>query len=42
MCRISAIFTDKYNTPWGAAINYDDKWSDGVRNYVVQECVELV
>jgi maltooligosyltrehalose trehalohydrolase len=32
-------FTDKYNTPWGAAINYDDKWSDGVRNYVVQNAL---
>ncbi|MFW5657229.1 MAG: malto-oligosyltrehalose trehalohydrolase [Bacteroidota bacterium] len=29
-------FTVKYSTPWGDAINYDDRYSDGVRNYVVQ------
>jgi maltooligosyltrehalose trehalohydrolase len=26
-------FTNKYCTPWGDAINYDDAWSDGVREY---------
>ena len=29
-------FTDKYQTPWGKAINFDDQWSDGVRNYFLQ------
>ncbi|MGK7392330.1 MAG: malto-oligosyltrehalose trehalohydrolase [Candidatus Cyclobacteriaceae bacterium M2_1C_046] len=29
-------FTDKYNTPWGKAINFDDAWCDGVRNYVIE------
>jgi maltooligosyltrehalose trehalohydrolase len=29
-------FTDKYHTPWGSAINFDDAWSDGVRNYFIQ------
>jgi maltooligosyltrehalose trehalohydrolase len=28
--------TDKYITPWGKAINFDDAWSDGVRNYFLQ------
>jgi len=28
-------FTDKYKTPWGAAINFDDAWSDGVRNFYI-------
>jgi maltooligosyltrehalose trehalohydrolase len=28
-------FTSKYTTPWGAAINYDDAWSFGVRDYMV-------
>ena len=28
-------FTDKYKTPWGAAINYDDKGCDAVRDYVL-------
>lgn len=26
-------FTDRYNTPWGDAINFDGEWSDGVRDY---------
>ena len=29
-------FTEKYKTPWGSAINFDDSYSDGVRNYFVQ------
>jgi maltooligosyltrehalose trehalohydrolase len=29
-------FTEKYHTPWGSAINFDDAWSDGVRNYFIQ------
>jgi maltooligosyltrehalose trehalohydrolase len=29
-------FTDKYHTPWGNAINYDDAWSDGVRRYFIE------
>ena len=28
-------FTDKYQTPWGAALNYDDRGSDAVRDYVL-------
>lgn len=26
-------FTKRYCTPWGDAINLDDKWADGVREY---------
>ncbi len=26
-------FTDKYHTPWGNAINFDDAWCDGVRQF---------
>ena len=29
-------FTDKYPTWWGAALNYDDEWSDPVREWVLQ------
>ncbi len=29
-------FTDKYHTPWGKALNFDDAWCDGVRNYFLQ------
>src|SRR4051794_39584364 len=28
-------FTDKYKTPWGAAVNYDDRGSDAVRDWVL-------
>ncbi|PSB19565.1 malto-oligosyltrehalose trehalohydrolase [filamentous cyanobacterium CCP1] len=33
---LGTYFTDKYKTPWGSAINYDDAYSDGVREYFVQ------
>ncbi|MBS1585955.1 MAG: malto-oligosyltrehalose trehalohydrolase [Bacteroidetes bacterium] len=32
-------FTDKYKTPWGAAINYDDAWCDGVRTYFIENAL---
>ncbi|NIT53369.1 MAG: malto-oligosyltrehalose trehalohydrolase, partial [candidate division Zixibacteria bacterium] len=32
-------FTDKYKTPWGNAINYDDAYCDEVRNYFVENAV---
>lgn len=32
-------FTDKYNTPWGNAINFDDAWSDGVRQYFIENAL---
>ena len=28
-------FTETYNTPWGAAINYDDAYSPGVRRFAI-------
>jgi maltooligosyltrehalose trehalohydrolase len=28
-------FTEQYRTPWGKAINYDGAWSDGVREFVI-------
>jgi maltooligosyltrehalose trehalohydrolase len=32
-------FTDKYKTPWGDCMNFDDAWCDGVRNYVLQNAL---
>jgi maltooligosyltrehalose trehalohydrolase len=32
-------FTDRYRTPWGQAINYDDADSDGVRRHVIANAV---
>jgi maltooligosyltrehalose trehalohydrolase len=29
-------FTDKYETPWGRALNFDDEYSDPVREWVLQ------
>lgn len=29
-------FSSVYHTPWGDAMNFDGKWSDGVKNYVIQ------
>ncbi|MEN9226684.1 MAG: malto-oligosyltrehalose trehalohydrolase [Thermostichus sp. DRC_bins_24] len=29
-------FTDKYHTPWGAALNFDDRYCDGVREFFLQ------
>jgi maltooligosyltrehalose trehalohydrolase len=31
--QFGPYFTDQYKTPWGKAINFDGKWSDGVREY---------
>jgi maltooligosyltrehalose trehalohydrolase len=33
-------FTDKYETFWGKAINYDDEYSDPVREWVCQSAIQ--
>ena len=32
-------FTDTYRTPWGSAINFDDAYSPGVRNYFIENAL---
>ena len=32
-------FTSKYNTPWGKAVNFDDRYSYGVRNYFIENAL---
>lgn len=32
-------FTVKYSTPWGNAINFDDEYCDGVRQYFIQNAL---
>ena len=32
-------FTAKYRSPWGDAVNFDDAWSDGVRNYFIRNAL---
>ncbi len=36
LAEFGPYFTDKYHTPWGKAINFDDRYSDHVRNYFIQ------
>jgi len=33
--RFGPYFSDRYRTPWGAAVNFDDAGSDAVRAFVV-------
>ncbi len=39
LSRFAPYFTDKYRTPWGQAINFDGPWSDGVRNYFIENAL---
>lgn len=32
-------FTDKYRTPWGMAINFDDAYSNEVRNFFIENAL---
>lgn len=32
-------FTDRYKTPWGAAVNYDGEYSDGVRHFFIENAI---
>ncbi|MDP4174901.1 MAG: malto-oligosyltrehalose trehalohydrolase [Bacteroidota bacterium] len=32
-------FIDKYKTPWGMAVNFDDEYSDEVRNYFIENAL---
>lgn len=33
--KFGPYFSEKYHTPWGKALNFDDAWSDGVKHFVV-------
>ena len=39
LSAFGSYFTDKYNTPWGKAINFDDEWCDGVRQYFIENAL---
>jgi maltooligosyltrehalose trehalohydrolase len=39
LSRFGPYFTGKYQTSWGAALNFDDAWSDGVRNYFIENAL---
>lgn len=36
---IAPYFTDKYKTPWGNAVNFDDAWCFGVREYFLENAL---
>ncbi|MFD0998587.1 malto-oligosyltrehalose trehalohydrolase [Ohtaekwangia kribbensis] len=37
--QYAPYFTDKYKTPWGMAVNFDDAWCDGVRHYFIENAL---
>ena len=37
--KFAPYFTDKYKTPWGAAINYDSAHSDEVRKFIIDNAL---
>src|SRR5690606_411563 len=39
LSKYGPYFTNKYCTPWGDAINFDDAWCDGVREYFVNNAL---
>lgn len=39
LAEYGPYFTDKYKTGWGQAINFDDAWCDGVRNFYCQNAL---
>lgn len=39
LAEFGPYFTEKYRTFWGSAINFDDAWCDGVRNYYWQNAL---
>lgn len=36
LSEFAPYFTDHYRTPWGRAINFDSAWSDGVRQFFIE------
>jgi maltooligosyltrehalose trehalohydrolase len=32
-------YSESYRTPWGAALNFDGEWSDGVRNFFIENAL---
>lgn len=37
--NFAPYFTNKYRTPWGSAINFEDAYSDGVRNFFIENAL---
>ncbi|WP_439585710.1 malto-oligosyltrehalose trehalohydrolase [Dyadobacter bucti] len=39
LAEFGPYFTEKYRTPWGNAINFDDAWCDGVRKFFIENAL---
>jgi maltooligosyltrehalose trehalohydrolase len=39
LVEYAPYLTDKYKTPWGPAVNFDDAYADGVRHYYWQNAL---
>ncbi|MGH4002162.1 MAG: DUF3459 domain-containing protein, partial [Pseudonocardiaceae bacterium] len=39
LSHFGPYFTNRYATPWGEAINVDDEWSGGVRDFIIDNAV---
>jgi maltooligosyltrehalose trehalohydrolase len=42
LAEFGPYFTDKYKTPWGSAINFDDRENEGVRRYFIENALQWV
>lgn len=39
LSQFAPYFTEKYRTPWGSAINYDQAYCQGVRNFFIENAL---
>ncbi len=39
LLEFGPYFTDKYKTPWGKAVNFDESYSDEVRNFFIENAL---
>lgn len=39
LSKFGPYFSGKYSTPWGKPVNFDDEYSDGVRNFFIQNAL---
>ena len=42
LTHFAPYFTDRYKTPWGPALNFDDAHSDEVRHFFISNAIEWI
>jgi len=42
LAEFAPYFTDRYKTPWGHALNFDDAYSDEVRHFFISNALEWI